>query len=86
VTHHASRRFWEYYRALPRGVRRLADKSFDRLKTDPSHTSLRLKKIGHFWSVRVGLHYRALGTDAGNDAVIWFWIGHHAEYDRLITR
>jgi hypothetical protein len=35
------------------------------------------------WSVRVGAHYRALGLDS-DDAVVWFWIGSHADYDRLV--
>ena len=34
-------------------------------------------------SVRVGLGYRALGTMHGED-ILWFWIGSHADYDRLV--
>jgi hypothetical protein len=33
--------------------------------------------------VRVGAHYRALGTGI-EGGVLWFWIGSHADYDRLI--
>lgn len=83
MTHHASRRFWESYNALPQGIQRLADGNFELLKADPRHPSLQLKKVGRFWSVRVGLHYRALAVEAGDD-LVWFWIGHHADYDRLI--
>jgi hypothetical protein len=32
--------------------------------------------------VRVGLHYRALGVEI-KDGVLWFWIGTHADYDRM---
>jgi len=39
--------------------------------------------LGEVYSVRVGLHYRALGT-AVDDGIIWFWIGTHADYDKLI--
>jgi len=35
------------------------------------------------WSVRVGLHYRALATEVDAD-LVWFWIGSHAEYDKLL--
>ena len=35
------------------------------------------------WSVRVGLHYRALGVSAP-DGIVWFWLGSHTEYERLI--
>jgi hypothetical protein len=85
VTHHASVRFWRYYRGLPHDVRELADKNYELLKSDPFHRSLHLKKIGPYWSVRVGLHYRALAVEAGGDRV-WFWIGSHAEYDKLVGR
>jgi hypothetical protein len=84
VKHRASRRFWQCYKALPPEVQRLADANFTLLKTDSTHPSLHLKKVGNFWSVRVGIHYRALAVDAASD-LVWFWIGHHAEYDRLIA-
>ena len=64
-------------------MRRLADSNFALLKSDPSHPSLSFRPVGGFWSVRVGLHYRALAVEAGED-LLWFWIGHHAEYDRLV--
>ena len=83
MKHLASPRFWRLYRNLPHAVRNLADKNFELLKADPHHPSLHLKKIDELWSVRVGAHYRALGKDAG-DGIVWFWIGSHAEYDRLI--
>ena len=85
MIHHAAPAFWRSYRNLPSEVQSLADKTFAVLKADPKHPSLQLKKIGRFRSVRVGLHYRVLGTDV-EDGILWFWIGSHAEYDRLINR
>jgi hypothetical protein len=35
------------------------------------------------YSIRVGKGWRALGLLDG-DTITWFWIGSHAEYDRLI--
>jgi len=84
LKHHASPRFWRCYEALPDRVRTLAVKCFELLKADPAHPSLRFKRVGRFRSVRVGLHYRALGVDV-SDGVLWFWIGSHAEYDDLIA-
>jgi hypothetical protein len=84
VNHKASRRFWACYEALPTEVQRLADANYALLKRSPSHPSLQFKQVGRFRSVRVGLHYRALGLQSDDD-VLWFWIGHHAEYDRLIA-
>ena len=83
MTHHASSRFWQAYDALPPEVQRLADAQFELLKRDPRHPSLRFKKVGRFWSARVGLHHRALAVEEDAD-LVWFWIGRHDEYDRLI--
>ena len=83
MRHFASPAFWEAYQGLPHHVRALADKNYALLKSDPHHPSLQLKKIGRFWSVRIGLRYRALAVEA-NEGLLWFWIGSHADYDRLI--
>ena len=84
MTHHASPSFWKCYDALPLVVRELADKQFALLKANPQHPSLRLKRVKRFHSVRVGVHYRALAVDAP-DGLLWFWIGTHADYDRLVA-
>jgi len=70
---------------LPNEVRVQADRDFDLLKTDARHPSLHLKRIGRFWSVRVGLHYRALAIEDASD-LVWFWIGSHDDYDRLLRQ
>lgn len=69
---------------MPAEVRALADKNFKLLKADPRHPSLHFKRIGDFWSVRVGNHFRALGHDVP-DGIQWFWIGTHSEYDKLVS-
>ena len=53
------------------------------LKRDPRHPSLQFKKVGRYWSVRVGLRYRALAVDV-DGGFLWFWIGSHADYDKMI--
>ena len=75
--------FWELYGNLPDHIKQLADKNFVLLKEDPKHPSLHFKKIENMWSVRVGAHYRALGFDH-DGKILWFWIGSHNEYDRMI--
>ena len=64
-------------------MRSLADKNFALLRRDPHHPSLHLKKVGRYWSVRVGLRYRALAVEV-EDGLLWFWIGSHADYDGLV--
>ena len=85
MKHFASRGFWDAYQKLPEQVRELADKNYALLKQNPQHPSLQLKKIGRFWSVRVGLRYRALAV-ANDGDLVWFWIGSHADYDALVGR
>mgnify|MGYP001218958530 CR=1 FL=1 len=79
----ASPAFWRAYERLPKNVRELADKNYTLLKQDPKHPSLHFKQIGRYRSVRVGLHYRALGVDV-EAGVLWFWIGSHTAYDRIV--
>ncbi len=83
MKHFASSHFWAAYTRLPKEVRALARKNFRLLKQERRHPSLQLKRIGAVWSVRVGLHYRALGVDV-EGGIQWFWIGTHAEYDALV--
>jgi len=52
-------------------------------KKAPRHPSLQFKKVGPYWSARVGARHRALAAEA-SDGFVWFWIGTHAEYDKLL--
>jgi len=61
----------------------LADKAFELLKADPRHPSLHFKKVTRYWSARVGLHYQTIGVNV-SDGILWFWIGTHADYDKLL--
>ena len=83
MRHFASPAFWQAYAKLPENVRALADKNYALLKDNPQHPSLHFKKVGRFWSTRIGLRYRALAVEV-DDGLLWFWIGSHADYDALI--
>jgi hypothetical protein len=83
LIHYATQEFWEAYKKLPTSIKQAADTAFALLKSNPRHPSIRLKKVGNLWSARVGLAYRALAADSG-DGLVWFWIGTHAEYDKLV--
>ena len=80
--HHAA--FLEVLRGAALEIRDITDRCYEQLKADPSHPSLHFKKVGKYWSVRAGSTHRALGLeiDAG---ILWFWIGTHTEYQRLIA-
>lgn len=80
-------RFRTAFERLPAPVRQRAAAAYGLFRNDPQHPSLRFKQIHGgrpIYSVRIGLGYRALGIREA-DAMIWFWIGSHADYDRLLT-
>ncbi len=83
--HRTTRRFWQLFEKLPNPVQELAPSNFELLKKDPRHPSLHFKRVGKLWSARVGLSYRTLAVEDGED-YIWVWIGLHDEYERLIQQ
>ncbi len=85
MKHRTNPKFWKFYGELPKAIQELADENFELLKRNPRHPSLHFKKVGRMWSVRVGIHYRAAAVESDSD-IVWFWIGHHSEYDRLVGR
>lgn len=84
MNHHTVEPFWELFNKLPIEIQSIAKKNFDLLKSNPQHPSLHFKKVKELWSIRIGLKYRALGVQK-DENVIWFWIGNHNEYDKLIS-
>ena len=81
--HKRTSRFRRYLQQYPESVQRIARQNFNLLKTNPRHPSLHFKKVGKYWSARVGEDHRVLAVKDGND-FIWVWIGKHDEYERLI--
>jgi hypothetical protein len=86
VSSQTTERFRRALAALPEHVQDRARQAYQLFRDNPQHPSLRFKQVHTtrpIYSARVGLGYRALAVR--DDAVyIWFWIGTHAEYDRLL--
>jgi hypothetical protein len=79
-------KFWKLYNALPEEVRRRADRAYELWQINPHAHGLYFKRVGKqqpVYSVRIGGGHRALGLHEG-DAMLWFWIGAHDEYERLL--
>ena len=83
MKHFAAPSFGDGYARVPANIQKLADQCYELLKSNPRHPSLHFKRIGKYYSVRVGLHYRALAVDLP-EGLLWFWIGTHDEYQRMI--
>jgi hypothetical protein len=91
VISRTTRQFWKHFDALPQDVQRQAVRAYSQWRITPAHPGLQFKCVSErhqVFSVRIGIRWRALGyREAGNgeDIVTWFWIGSHADYDRLIA-
>lgn len=73
---------------LPEPIQERTRKAYQQFKQDPTYPSLRFKKVHPrfpIYSARISKDYRAVGQ-LENDTVIWFWLGSHAEYDRLLEQ
>jgi len=84
----ATTQFWKLYEELPEEIQRRADTAYELWQMNPLAHSLNFKQVGRrrpVYSVRIGRGYRALGLMTG-DTVVWFWIGPHDEYDRLLKQ
>ena len=78
-----TKRFWTCFEELDEMVQNLARQNFQLLRTNPRHPSLHFKKVGKFWSARVGISHRTLAIE-DDEGFIWVWIGTHNAYERMI--
>jgi hypothetical protein len=92
VISRTTKSFWKHYEQLPNDVQRQAVRAYRLWRCNPIHPSVQFKQVSsthQAYSVRVGIHWRALGyrdVMAGQDVITWFWIGFHADYDKLVAR
>lgn len=80
-------RFRKALEELPEEVQRRAREAYTSFQEDPYYPSLRFKQVHPtkpIYSVRIERDYRALGVRHENE-IVWFWIGSHADYDKLLS-
>jgi mRNA-degrading endonuclease RelE of RelBE toxin-antitoxin system len=73
---------------LPKQIQEQTRAAYRQFKENPNHPSLRFKKVHSelpIYSARISKNYQAVGRLDG-DTVIWFWIGLHAECDKLLSQ
>ena len=88
MTSRTTKQFRKALQSLPPRIQRQAKEAYELWKQDPHHRSLKFKRvhpIKPIYSVRVAIGWRAVGVRSG-DVMIWYWIGSHAAYDKLIAR
>ncbi len=85
---HLDDEFIRVFSKLPERVRLKARKNYKLWKENPAHPSLEFKKVhanNPIYSVRIGMGWRALGVKQ-HKVMIWFWIGSHKGYDKLLSQ
>jgi mRNA-degrading endonuclease RelE of RelBE toxin-antitoxin system len=81
-------RFRKALDGLPAHIQQQATEAFAIFQQDPYHPSLHFKRVHStqsIYSARITRDYRAVGVIEG-DTIIWFWVGSHADYDKLLAR
>ena len=81
--------FIQCFSALPESVKETARKNYKLWKQNPFHPSLEFKKLNTrqtAYSVRVGIGWRAVGVMKNSETIVWFWIGSHSNYDKLLKQ
>ena len=82
-----TKQFRKAFTQLPKQVQKQTRQAYKLFQQNPQHPSLRFKKVHSnlpIYSARISKNYRAIGQLDG-DTVIWFWVGTHAQYDKLLS-
>jgi hypothetical protein len=88
VNSHLTEDFLSLYRALPKSIREQARQAYQLFANNPRHPGLRFRRVHPsrpIFSARVGIDYRVVGIQDGDD-IFWFWIGSHSDYDHLLKQ
>lgn len=75
------------FAALPPEVREQARAAYRLFRANPRHPGLNFKRVhgaARFVSARVGRSYRTVGLLVAADEIVWFWIGPHEQYEKVL--
>ena len=81
-----TKRFRQMLAKLPGNIQHQAKETYRLFTENSHHPSLRFKKVHNtesIYSVRININYRAVGV-IENGVIVWFWIGPHTEYEKLL--
>ena len=83
---HITEQFRKLLVQLPKDIQKQAKEAYLKFEKDPYYPGLRFKRVHSkrpIYAVRISRNYRALCVQRENE-LIWFWIGSHADYDKLL--
>ena len=74
--------FRKLFADLSKQVQEQTRAAYRQSKEDPSYPSLRFKKV----HPELPIYRKRRVGQLDGDTVIWFWVGSHAEYERLLEQ
>ena len=83
---HTTEQFRKLMAKLPKEIQKQAKEAYLQFEKDPYHPGLRFKRVHSrrpIYAVRISRDYRAFGVQRDNE-IIWFWIGSHSDYDKIL--
>ena len=86
MTSHTTEQFRKLLSRLPKDIQKQAKEAYAHFEKNPDHPGLRFKRVHSkrpVYAVRISRDYRALGIIQHSE-IIWFWIGSHSDYDRIL--
>ena len=88
MSSHTTQQFRKLLKNLPKEIRKQAKEAYKHFEDNPYHPALYFKRIHStkpIYSIRISRDYRAVGIQH-NNGIIWFWIGSHSDYDKILKR
>ena len=85
---HVNARFRKAFALLPLRIQQQARQAYRIFVQNPYDPRLHFRQVHPsrpIFSVRINEDYCAVGVRDGQD-IVWFWIGGHEEYDKLLDR
>ena len=79
--------FKKSFQILPKEIKHKAKEAYKIWKKNPFDNSLNFKQIHPtkpIYSLQITLNWRAVGIRKEKNTMLWFWIGSHEEYNKLI--
>ena len=87
MKYRTTKQFRQALSILPEQIQQQARTAYRRFQQNPNHPSLRFKKVHQklpIYAARISKDYRAV-VQLDGDIVIWFWVGSHADYEKLLS-
>ena len=85
---HITLKWKRLYKKLPSEIRLIAKKQYLFFKDNQNHASLHFKKVHSIrpiYSARVTAQYRTIGIISDDKIIVWFWIGSHEQYNKILA-